>query len=83
MQTKTKELGQKENHEIPNFVMEDPQRNIIIVQRQELKIWENYIKELIWLESLEFGIKGGVGADQKASYLWHSDVEKMFEGNEG
>jgi len=47
MHTKTKELGQKENHEIPNIVTEDPQGNIIRVQRQVLYSWEKCIKELI------------------------------------
>jgi hypothetical protein len=43
---KTKELYWKESHGIQNNGIKDSQGNIIIDQRQVLKIWENYIAEL-------------------------------------
>jgi hypothetical protein len=46
MYMKTKELGWKENHGNQNVGIEDSQRNIIIVRRRVLQIWENYITEL-------------------------------------
>jgi hypothetical protein len=46
MYMKTKELGWKENHGIQNIDIEDSQGNIIIDQRQVLKIWENYNRAL-------------------------------------
>ena len=39
---KTRELGWKENHGIQNTGIEYSQGNIIIDQRQILKIWELY-----------------------------------------
>jgi hypothetical protein len=47
MHTKTKELGWKENLEIPNTLMEDSQENIMVDQRKVLKIWENSFDDLI------------------------------------
>ena len=43
---KTKELGWKATQGIQNIGIEDSQVNRIVEQRQGLKIWENYIKEL-------------------------------------
>jgi hypothetical protein len=42
MYMKTRELGWKENHGIQNTGIEYSQGNIIIDQRQILKIWELY-----------------------------------------
>ena len=41
------ELGWKENLGIQNIGIEDTEGNIIVDQKQLLKIWENYITELI------------------------------------
>jgi hypothetical protein len=46
MYIKTKELGWKETQGIQNIGIEDPQGNRIVDQRQQLKIWENYVTEL-------------------------------------
>jgi hypothetical protein len=45
MSVKTKELGWKENDGIQNIGIEDCQGNVIVDQRQVLKIWESYITE--------------------------------------
>jgi hypothetical protein len=46
MYMKTKELGWKETQGIQNNGIEDSQGNIIVDQRQVLKIWENFVTEL-------------------------------------
>jgi hypothetical protein len=43
----TNELGWKENPGSQNIGIEDTEGNIIVDQKQLLKIWENYITELI------------------------------------
>ena len=47
MYMKTKELGWKETQGIQNIGIEDSQGNRIVDQRQVLKMWENYVTELI------------------------------------
>jgi hypothetical protein len=44
---KTKELGWKNNQAIQNTGTEDSQANKIVDHRQVLKMWENYITELL------------------------------------
>jgi hypothetical protein len=46
MHMKTEELGLKENCGFQTLGIKDSQGNIILVQRQVLKIGENYITEL-------------------------------------
>ena len=46
MHKKAKKLVWKENRGIQNNDTADSQENIIVDQRQVLKIWENYITEL-------------------------------------
>jgi len=46
MYMETKELGWKENQRIQNIGIEESQGNRIVDQKQELKIWENYVTEL-------------------------------------
>jgi hypothetical protein len=46
MYMKTDELGQKEIQGIQNIGIEDSPGNVVVGQRQVLKIWENYIAEL-------------------------------------
>ena len=46
MYMKTKELGWNETQGIQSIGIEHSQGNRIVDQRQELKIWENYITEL-------------------------------------
>jgi hypothetical protein len=36
-----------------------------------------------WLENLEFELEDVVGADEKASHLWHSKVEKCVKEMRG
>jgi hypothetical protein len=43
---KTKELGWKENHGIPNISIEDSKGNITVDRRHVLQILENNITEL-------------------------------------
>jgi len=47
MYMKAKELGWKETRGIQNIGIEDSQGNRIVDQRQVLKMWENYVTELI------------------------------------
>ena len=46
MYMKTKELGWKETQGIQNIGIEDSHGNRIVDQKQELKIWKNYVTEL-------------------------------------
>ena len=71
----------KENHEgIQNFGIEASQGNIIVRQRQLLKVWENYITELYDRdnrpENLEVETEGEVDEDEKGPCILHSDVEE-------
>jgi len=43
---KTKVPGWKEKRGIQNTGIEDYQKNIIVHQKQVLKIWENYVTEI-------------------------------------
>ena len=47
MYMKTKELGWKDTQGIQNIGIEDSQGNRIVDQKQVLKIWENYVTELM------------------------------------
>jgi hypothetical protein len=80
---KTKELGWKENHGIQNIGIEDSQGNIIINQRRELQIWENYITELYDLanrpEHLDVEPEEEVDEDEKGPYILQSEVEKAIK----
>ena len=77
---KTKELGWKETQGIQNIGIEDSQGNRIIDQRQMLKIWENYVKELYDRtnrpETLEVETEEGVDTDEKVPYILQSEVGK-------
>jgi hypothetical protein len=46
MYRKAKELDQKENNGIRTVGIEDSQGNMIVHQKQVLKIWEIYVEEL-------------------------------------
>jgi hypothetical protein len=46
MYRKVKELNRKENNGIRNIGIEDSQGNMIVDQKQVLKIWEIYVEEL-------------------------------------
>jgi hypothetical protein len=46
MYMKTKVLGWKEIHGFQNIGIEDSQGNVIVDQRQALKVWETYVAEL-------------------------------------
>jgi hypothetical protein len=46
MYRKAKELDQKENNGIQTIGIKDSQGNMIVDQKQVLKIWELYVEEL-------------------------------------
>jgi hypothetical protein len=46
MYRKAKELDRKENNGIRTVGIEDSQGNMIVDQKQVLKIWEIYVEEL-------------------------------------
>jgi len=46
MNMKMKDVGWKKNHGIQNIVIDDSKGNVIVDQRQVLKIWDNYFAEL-------------------------------------
>jgi hypothetical protein len=46
MYRKVKELDRKENNGIRTVGIEDSQVNMIVDQKQVLKIWEIYVEEL-------------------------------------
>jgi hypothetical protein len=46
MHRKAKELDRKENNGIRTVGIEDSQGNMIVDQKQVLKIWETYVEEL-------------------------------------
>jgi len=75
---KMEELGWKENHWIEAIGIEDTEKNIIN-ERQGLKIWENYIKELCnganATYDLEVEVEEEVDADEKGLYILHSELE--------
>ena len=47
MYMKTKGLGWKETQGIQNIGIKDSKGNRIVDQKQALKIWENYVTDLI------------------------------------
>ena len=83
MYMKTKELGWKETQAIQNIGIEDSQGNRIVDQKQVLKIWENYVKELYDRpnrpETLEVEPVEEVDTDEKSPYILQSEVEKAVE----
>jgi hypothetical protein len=83
MYMKTKELGWKENHGIHNIGIDDSQGNVIIDQKQVLKIWENYITERYdradCPEHLEVKPEEEVDEDKKGPYILQSEVEKAMK----
>jgi hypothetical protein len=46
MYRKAKELDRKDNNGIQTVGIKDSQGNMIVDQKQVLKIWENYVEEL-------------------------------------
>jgi len=77
-----KELGWKETQRIQNIGIEDSQENRIVVQKQVLKIWENYVTELYDRlnrpETLEVEPEEEVDTDEKGPYILQSEVEKLL-----
>jgi hypothetical protein len=75
MYMKTKVLGWKKYRGTQNTGIEDYQKNIIVYQRQVLKIWEKYVTELYDRpdqpdrpdrpKNLEFAPEEDVDADEK------------------
>ena len=78
MYMKMEELGWKENHWIEAIGIEDTEKNIIN-ERQGLKIWEIYIKELYnganATDDLEVKVEEEIDADEKGPYILHSELE--------
>jgi hypothetical protein len=62
---------------------EDSQGNIIVDQKQVLKIWESYVAELYDRanrpENLNVEPEDEVGADHKGPHILHSEVEKAIK----
>jgi hypothetical protein len=83
MYMKTKELGWKETQAIQNIGIEDSQGNIIVDQKQVLKIWENYVTKLYdrpnRLEALEVEPEEEVDTDEKGPYILQSEVGKAIK----
>ena len=79
---KTKDLGWKETQWIQNIGIEDSQGNIIVDQKQVLKIWENYVTELYDRpnrpETLEVEHEEEVDTDEKDPYILQSVVDKTI-----
>jgi len=67
---KTKDLGWKETQGIQNIGIEDSQWKRIVDQRQVLKIWVNYVRELYDRpnrpETLEAETEEEVDTDEKS-----------------
>jgi hypothetical protein len=66
---KMKKRGWKKSRMCQNTGNEDSKWNIRVYKRQVLKVWENYITELLdrhnWSENLEVKPEEEVGADEK------------------
>jgi len=77
MYTNTKKLG-GEKHGIQNTGIEYSQGNIIVVQRQVLKIWKNYVTELYdhpnRPENLNVELEEKMDANNKCPYILHSEA---------
>ena len=78
-----KELGWLETQGIQNIGIEDSQGNRIVDQREVLKIWENYVKELYDRtnrpETLEVEPEEEVDTDEKGPYILQSEVETAIK----
>jgi len=78
-----KELGWLETQGIQNIGIEDSQGNRIVDQREVLKIWENYVKELYDRtnrpETLEVEPEEEVDTDEKGPYILQGEVEKSMK----
>ena len=63
--------------------MKDFQRDVILAQRQELTISENYMTELYdWANrpvNLEIGTKQERDEDEKGHYILHGEMEKAIK----
>jgi len=82
MYMKTKEIGWKKTQGIQNIGIEDSQGNIIVGQKQVLKIWENYVTELYDRpdrpETLEVEPEEEVDTDEKGPYILKSELEEAI-----
>jgi hypothetical protein len=70
---KMMKLDWKKSHMCQNIGNEDSKWNIRVYKRQVLKVWENYITELLdrhtWSENLEVKPEEEVDADDKGPYI--------------
>jgi hypothetical protein len=70
---KMKKLGWKKSHMCQNIGNEDSKWNIRVYKRQVLKVWVNYIIELLdrcnWSENLDVKPEEEVDADEKDHYI--------------
>jgi hypothetical protein len=88
MYRKAKELDQKENNGIRTIGIEDSQGNMIVDQKQVLKIWEIYVEELYERADRPENLNvepEEVDEDQKGLHILCNEVEKVKEmrGQEG
>jgi hypothetical protein len=83
MHRKAKELDRKENNGIRKFGIEDSQGNMIVNQKQVLKIWEIYVEELYDRanrpENLNVEPEEEVREDDKGPQILRSEVEKAIK----
>jgi hypothetical protein len=83
MYRKAKELNWKDNNGIRTVGFEDSQGNIIVDQKQVLKIWESFVAELYDRanrpENLNVEPEEEVVADHKGPHILRSEVEKAIK----
>jgi hypothetical protein len=83
MYRKAKELDRKENNATRNVDIEDSQGNMIVDQKQVLKIWEIYVEELYdranLPENLNVEPEEEVDEDHKGPHIFRSEAEKAIK----
>jgi hypothetical protein len=83
MYRKAKELDRKENNGTLTIGIEDSQGNIIVDQKQVLKIWEICVEELCDRagrpENLNVEPEEEVDADHRGPHILHSEAEKAIK----
>jgi hypothetical protein len=83
MYRKVKELGRKENNGIRTIGIENSQGNMIVHQKQVLKIWEIYVEEIYDQahepENLNVELEEEVDEDHKVPHILRSEVEKVIK----
>jgi hypothetical protein len=79
MYRKAKELDQKENNGIRTVGIEDSQGNMIVDQKQVLKIWDIYVEELYDRANQPENLNvepEEIDEDHKGPHILRSEVER-------